>query len=65
MALFGEEGVELELGLVLDVIDGFRRGLEAEELQEPDPAFLGAGPTSWGVLRRWRRKDRRRHEADG
>jgi hypothetical protein len=56
MALFREKGVELKLRLVLNVVDGLGRGLEAEELEESDFAILWLGAD---VLdRRTRRSER-------
>ncbi len=46
MALLGQERVELEFGLVDDVVDRFGRGLEPEELEDPELAgvrLLGGG----------------------
>lgn len=56
MALFREKSVELELGLVLDIVDGLGRGLEAKELEKSDFALLWLGAD---VLdRRTRRSER-------
>jgi hypothetical protein len=41
MALLGEQGVELELGLSLDVVDRFRGGLEGQQLEESRPGRPG------------------------
>jgi len=40
MALFGEQGVKLELRLVRDVVDRFGRDLDPQELENPGLGLL-------------------------
>jgi hypothetical protein len=62
MALFREQGVELELGLCLDVIDRFGRRLDAQELEEVAAAPGRLLPPRPGARSRRHQAGRRREE---